>query len=158
MLRKNMNDSGGIVSIYNALKRCCARSGRYVEKFGKPLYYADTIIVTNGYVAVEVCGFASRYPRFDQLYSDDMRRDAESVRRLHDLFFRSELDIDDKEAFIIDAKYLKQAIAVFSALKCADNIAMGFDSRNYRMMLHAISSLDANISVDAVIQMKRRTI
>lgn len=157
MSRRILNDSS-IVSIYNALKRCCARSGRYVEKFGKPLYHADTIVVTNGYVAVEVQGFASRYPRFDQLYSDDMRHDAESVRRLYDLFFNPVILADDKDFFTIDARYLKQAIAVFSAFKCADSISMLFDSRNLRVSLHAVSGLDANISVDAVIQTKRRTI
>lgn len=34
MPRKILNDSN-IVSIYNALKRCCARSGSYLEKLSK---------------------------------------------------------------------------------------------------------------------------
>ena len=157
MPRKILSDSN-IVSIYNALKRCCARSGRYVERFSKPLYHADTIIVTNGYVAVEVQGFASRYPRFTQLYSDDMRNDAESVRRLHDLFFMPELDIDGKDAFIIDSRYLKQVIGVFSALKCADNINMSYDSATRRVTFFAESPLDDNIEIKAILQTKRRNV
>lgn len=63
MPRRILNDTN-IVSIYNALKRCCARSGRYVERFSKPIHHADTIIATNAVVMVEVQGFESRYPRF----------------------------------------------------------------------------------------------
>lgn len=63
MPRKILNDSS-IASICNALKRCCARSGNRVERFGKPLHHDDAIIATNAVAMVEVNGFESRYPRF----------------------------------------------------------------------------------------------
>ena len=156
MPRRILNDSN-IVSIYNALKRCCARSGRYVEKFSKPIWYGDRIIATNAFCMVEVDGFRSRYPRFCQLYNDDMRDDADLVRRLHADFFSDELRVDET-IFIADAKYLKQVIGVFSALKCADNINMSYDSAKHRMMFFAISPLDDNISINAILQTKRRNI
>ena len=156
MPRKILNDSN-IVSIYNALKRCCARSGRYLEKFSKPIWYGDRIIVTNTIVMVEVDGFRSRYPRFCQIYNDDLRCDADLVRRLHDDFLSDELRMDES-VFIADAKYLKQVIGVFSALKCADNINMSYDSAKRRMHFFAVSPLDDNISINAILQTKRRTI
>lgn len=156
MPRKILND-GNIVSIYKALKRCCARSGHCVERFGKPLHYADTIIATNSIVMVEVKGFESRYPRFCQLYNDDMRCDADLVRRLHDDFLSDELRVDES-IFVADAKYLKQVIGVFSAFKCAGNIAMSYDSAKHRMMFFATSPLDDNISIKAILQTKRRNI
>lgn len=156
MPRRILNDTN-IVSIYNALKRCCAKSGRYIERFSKPIHHNDIIIATNAVVMVEVQGFESRYPRFGQLYNDDMRDDADLVRRLHDDFLSDELRVDES-IFIADAKYLKQVIGVFSALKCADNISMSYDSANHRMMFFAISPLDDNISINAILQTKRRNI
>lgn len=110
MSRRILNDSN-IVSIYNALKRCCAKSGRCVERFSKPIHYNDTIIATNSVVMVEVKGFETRYPRFGQLYNDDMRADADLVRSLHDRFMCDELRVDES-VFVADAKYLKQVIGV----------------------------------------------
>lgn len=156
MPRKILNDSS-IVSIYNALRRCCARSGRYVVCFGKPLHHNDTIIVTNSIVMLEVRGFESRYPRFGQLYNDDMRADADLVRSLHDRFLSDELRVDE-DVFIADAKYLKQVIGVFSAFKCADNINMSYDSATHRMIFFATSPLDDNIEIEAILQTKRRNI
>ncbi len=156
MPRKILNDSN-IVSIYNALKRCCARSGRYLEKFSKPIWYGDRIIVTNTIVMVEVDGFRSRYPRFCQIYNDDLRCDADLVRRLHDDFLSDELRMDES-VFIADAKYLKQVRGVVSALKCADIINMAYDSAKRRMNFFAVSPLDDNISINAILQTKRRTI
>lgn len=156
MPRKILNDSN-IVSIYNVLKRCCARSGRYLEKFSKPIWYGDRIIVTNTFVMVEVDGFRSRYPRFCQIYNDDMRCDADLVRRLHDDFLSDELRVDES-VFIADAKYLRQVIGVFSAFKCADNISMSYDSAKRRMMFFAESPIDDNIVIKAILQTKRRNI
>ena len=157
MPRRILNDTN-IVSIYNALKRCCAKSGRYIERFSKPIHHNDTIIATNAIVMVEVNGFESRYPRFGQLYNDDMRDDTDLVRRLHDDFFSDALCVDES-LFIADAKYLKQVIGVFSALKCADNITMSYDSAKHRMQFFAISPLDFdNISIKALMQTKRRNV
>lgn len=156
MPRRILNDTN-IVSIYNALKRCCARSGRYVERFSKPIHHDDTIIATNAIVMVEVRGFESRYSRFGQLYNDDMRCDADLVRRLHEEFFSNELRVCE-DIFIADAKYIKQVIGVFSALKCADNINISYDSAKHRMIFFAISPLDDNIEIEAVLQAKRRNI
>lgn len=156
MPRRILNDSN-IVSIYNALKRCCAKSGRYVERFSKPIHYNDTIIVTNSIVMVEVNGFKSRYPRFGQLYNDDMRADADLVRSLHDRFLSDGLRVCE-DVFIVDAKYLKQVIGVFSSLKCADNINMSYDSATRRMMFFAESPFDDNIVIKAILQTKRRNI
>lgn len=156
MPRRILNDSN-IVSIYNALKRCCAKSGPCVERFSKPLHHNDTIIVTNSIVMVEVKGFESRYPRFVQLYNDDMREDADLVRSLHDRFLSDELCVDES-VFIADAKYIKQAISVFSAFKCADNIVMSYDSASRRMTFFAESPLDDNIVIKALLQTKRRNI
>lgn len=157
MPRRILNDTN-IVSIYNALKRCCAKSGRYIERFSKPIHHNDTIIATNAIVMVEVRGFESRYPRFGQLYNDDMRDDADLVRRLHDDFLSDELRVDES-IFIANAKYLKQVIGVFSAFKCADNINMSYDSANHRMQFFAVSPLDFdNISIKALMQTKRRNV
>lgn len=156
MPRIILNDSN-IVFIYNALKRCCAKSGRYVERFSKPIHHNDVIIATNAVVMVEVVGFESRYPRFGQLYNDDMRDDADLVRTLHADFFSEVLRVDES-IFIADAKYLKQIIGVFSVLKCADNIHMSYDSAKHRMQLFAYSPLDDNISINAIMHTKRRTI
>ena len=156
MPRRILNDTN-IVSIYNALKRCCAKSGRYVERFSKPIHHNDTIIATNAIVMVEVRGFESRYPRFGQLYNDDMRDDADLVRRWHDDFLSDELRVDES-IFIADAKYLKQVIGVFSALKCADNINMSYDSAKHRMQFFAISPIDDNIVINAILQTKRRNV
>lgn len=156
MPRRILNDTN-IVSIYNALKRCCAKSGRYVERFSKPIHHDDIIIVTNAVVMVEVRGFESRYPRFGQLYNDDMRCDADLVRRLHDEFFSDELRVCE-DIFIADAKYIKQVIGVFSALKCADNIKISYDSAKHRMIFFAISPLDDNIEIEAILQAKRRNV
>lgn len=156
MTRRILNDNN-IVSIYNALKRCCAKSGPCVERFSKPLHHNDTIIVTNSIVMVEVKGFESRYPRFVQLYNDDMRDDADLVRSMHDRFMRDELRIDES-VFVADAKYLKQVIGVFSAFKCADSINMSYESSNRRMIFFAISLLDDNIEIKAILQTKRRNI
>lgn len=156
MPRKILNDSS-IVSIYNALKRCCARSGQHVERFGKPLHNNDMIIATNSIVMVEVNGFESRYPRFGQLYNDDMRCDANLVCRLHGDFLNGELQVDES-VFIADAKYLKQVIGVYSVFKCADNIQMSYDSAKRRMMFLAESPLDDNIVIKAILQTKRRNI
>ena len=157
MPRRILNDTN-IVSIYNALKRCCAKSGRYIERFSKPIHHNDTIIATNAIVMVEVRGFESRYPRFGQLYNDDMRDDADLVRRLHDDFLSDELRVDES-IFVADAKYIKQIIGVFSALKCADNINMSYGSAKHRMMFFATSPLDFdNISINAVMQTKRRNV
>ena len=113
--------------------------------------------MTNTIVMVEVDGFRSRYPRFCQIYNDDLRCDADLVRRLHDDFLSDELRMDES-VFIADAKYLKQVIGVFSALKCADNINMSYDSAKRRMHFFAVSPLDDNISINAILQTKRRTI
>lgn len=155
MPRRILNDSN-IVLIYNALKRCCAKSGPCVERFSKPLHHNDTIIATNSIVMVEVKGFESRYPRFGQLYNDDMRADADLVRGLHDRFMRDEICISEA-MFIVDAKYLKQVIGVFSAFKCAD-INISYESSNRRMIFFAISPLDDNIEIKAILQTKRRNI
>lgn len=156
MTRRILNDSS-LVSIYNALKRCCAKSGPCVERFSKPIHYTDTIIATNSVVMVEVKGFESRYPRFGQLYNDDMRADADLVRSLHDRFLSDELRISES-VFIVDAKYLKQVIGVFSAFKCADNINMSYDSATHRMIFFGISPFDDNIEIKAILQTKRRNI
>lgn len=157
MPRRILNDSN-IVSIYNALKRCCAKSGRYVDRFVKPIHHNDRIIATNAVVMVEVNGFESRYPRFGQLYNDDMRADADLVRSLHNRFFMSDELCISESVFIIDAKYLKQVIGVFYAFKCADNIKISYDSATRRVIFFAESLLDDNIEIKAILQAKRRNV